>query len=82
MDGILFMSTIHRPDDGLVGFEVGPELAKIAERAPVTAKGFGKEYTFKLWECKEITLGDWKKSSRLKTGASWSSSDTGASPVK
>jgi hypothetical protein len=54
MDEVLFMSTIYAKDGSRVGLEVGPELVLIAERAPVTAKAFGKGSTFKLWECTEV----------------------------
>jgi hypothetical protein len=54
MDEVLFMATIYDKDGHRIGMEIGAELALIAERAPVTAKAFGKGSTFKLWECKEV----------------------------
>jgi hypothetical protein len=55
-DENIFLSTIYGPTGKLVGFEVGVEVERLKERAPVDAKAFGPDFTFKLWECKEIPV--------------------------
>lgn len=52
----MYLSTIYTPNGLRVGFELGPELERIKERAPLTAKAYGEGYTFKLWVCKEIAV--------------------------
>ena len=50
----MYLSTIYTPGGLRVSFELGTELERVKERAPLTAKAFGEGYTFKLWVCKEI----------------------------
>jgi hypothetical protein len=56
MDETMYLSTIYTPNGLRVAFELGTELERVKERAPLTAKAFGEDYTFKLWVCKEIPM--------------------------
>ncbi len=54
MDEVQYMSIIYNAKGMRVAYEVDPDLNKVSERAPVTAKAYGPGYTFKLFECREI----------------------------
>ncbi len=51
--GTLYMFTLHRGDTR-IGLELGFDLELLTARAKTSAKAFGDETTYRLWQCTEL----------------------------
>ncbi len=49
----LYMYTLHQGDTR-VGLELGADLELLAARAKMSAKAFGAETTYRLWQCTRL----------------------------
>jgi hypothetical protein len=54
MDERLVVGTVYAPDGRRIGIEVGDDEGKLRVMVTDLAKGFGQDYTFKVWECREV----------------------------
>ncbi len=49
----LYLFTLHQ-DDKRIGLELGANLELLTARAKMSAKAFGAETKFRLWQCTEL----------------------------
>lgn len=52
---ILYMLTIHNPEDKRIGLEISGNIDQISDKMKIIPKTFGDGFTAKLWECHQIS---------------------------
>ena len=56
MDSILYMFTVYTPDGRRVELGVRSELEAAELIGKRESEIFGSDYTYKVWECKEVEV--------------------------